>query len=297
MTCSQFSRGFSENLPRPPVPGSGGGDGDNDTSHHSAKLERVPGTRGKVLAAEKCLTAALSCGNTRSYLDKHSGPESSRSFEPDGCAKDQSGYIEHSSPRSSSSALADLRSLLEDSSGISYFLQFLTALHHSEILEFWLACCGFRKVEDRKLRAVAMVIWKKFLYRGNSLLGVRSSTKQVIRDKLKCTKVDVKIFDEAVLEVETVLSNDYLPQFLNSKDYLEYVRSKSASASPSNQLSSSAGQMSPCSCREEFTKCCDPASVCSEVTSVCRQQPFTAAERYYFGIICECVIVAEFAQY
>lgn len=262
MTCSQFSRGFSENLPRPPVPGSGGGDGDNDTCHHchhSAKPDKVHASCYKVSMSDQYPMSMCSCETAESsYFKKQ--PESVRSYEPDGCARDLSSkYEEHSNP---SPSLVNLRLLLDDSSGISHFLNFLTATQHSEILEFWLACSGFRKVEERKLRAVAMVIFKKFLYRGSNKLGIRNQTKQVVRDKLKCTKIDLTIFDEAVLEVETVLCSDYLPQFLISKDYLEYVRSKSASASPTNPLSSSAGQMSPCSCRDDTIKCCDHLPRC-----------------------------------
>lgn len=288
MTCSQFSCGFTNidnNLLRPPVPGSGE-DGNDDACHRNPepKWEHVVSSAdGRV--RHPATTARCNENAPRPHLGTDPGPEvSERSFKPDGCAKDQSGYfLEHSNP-SSSTLGADLRSLLEDSSGISYFRQFLVdELRHADVLEFWIACRGFRKFEDRKLRAVAMAIWKKFLYRGSCLLGVCNSTKQAIRDRLKSSaRVDVAVFDEAVREVETVLGSDYLPRFLVSKDYSEYLRSKSASASPSNQLSSSAGQISPCSCREEndreftaATRCClEPVSACQHQTSC-----FTTVDR------------------
>jgi len=151
--------------------------------------------------------------------------------QPDGCTTTMALCPEVSEP--CSSKMDSLLSLLNDRYGVTYFRQFLSSRCAHDMLEFWLACVGYRKIDVAKCSSFALVIYKTFISPTSSRVCLAVSTRRVIRERLKSGNVDHTTFDSAVAEVETVLLRDYYPLFLESDEYAEYIRTRSANQSSS----------------------------------------------------------------
>jgi hypothetical protein len=255
---------FHEDLPRPPVPG-----GAEDEVSENCFANCLTGCSKQ----ENCCCSVLSanaanfshstgCGfppvvlhqqSVSSNVSNKSGLlfkvtdsgnttlTDDRSFEPDGCLRLVSKFAEDADP---SMAASNLKMLLQDSLGVSYFQRFLVTEKRSDVLEFWLACTGYRKVDDVKLRPVALAIFKKFLARNGDRVGVGSYTCQKIRENLKFKRVEQLVFDDALAEVELLLVKDIYPVFLDSKEYAEYLEARSVNFSPN--YVGTASSDSPC---------------------------------------------------
>jgi len=250
---------FSEDAPRPPVPG-GGGDDECDTStsrssgvkRHVCVMSNVHSTTVDVAlisspsACQSCITKCCLHKAADSHFHQHG---SERGCQPDGCVRVATKFAENVNPCISDD---NFKHLLEDSSGVSYFRRFLCGEQSSDVLEFWLACTGFRKVEGGKLRAVALAIFKKFIARSSERLGISNTTKMTIKERLKYGRVEASVYDDAFAEVETLLCRYFYPLFVNSKEYAEYLRTNSNNVSP-RQVASN-GQSSPCTCATELTE-------------------------------------------
>jgi len=164
-----------------------------------------------------------------------------------------------------------LVSVLNDRYGVLHFRQFLSTKHASDILEFWLACVGFRKVDPARRSSFALVIYKTFIVSAASRVRLTGNTRRTIKERLKCGNVDHTVFDSAVAEVETLLLRDYYPQFLESDDYAEYIQARSANKSPSSDGSS--GNSGNCT-----SQAVDGARdrLCNEETKFCNLDGFSA---------------------
>jgi len=157
--------------------------------------------------------------------------------QPDGCSTSMAICPELSEPMLSK--MDSLISLLNDRHGITYFQQFLSTRRAHDMLEFWLACVGYRKIDAAKCSSFALVIYKTFIAPTSSRLRLAGPTRRAIRERLKSGNLDCTLFDSAVAEVETLLLRDYYPLFLESDDYAEYIRTRSSNQSPSCDGSSS----------------------------------------------------------
>jgi len=250
---------FRVDCQRPPVPGSGGIRG-NDLATAS-KSSFISEPSQSFLSEE---SAALSTPWTVTSPTPH-GPCLPQ--EPDGCSSKMAVYPEISEPGLSKRDV--LISLLNDRHGVTYFRQFLSTKHACDILEFWLACVGYRKIETVRRSSFASVIYKTFVVSAGNRVCLAGTTRRAIKEKLKLGNVDQTTFDSAVAEVETVLLRDYYPLFLESDDYAEYVRTRSANQSPSSDGSS--GNSSSCSQLQTFdeggSQHCNDRRSCKENVS------------------------------
>jgi len=244
---------FHVDSKRPPVPGSGGilGNDFATTSKSSKQLSNF------ISVADFPLSTSLVVTSPTAY-------KPSVLQQPDGCTTSMAVCPEISEP--GLSKMDSLVSLLNDCQGVTHFRQFLSTRHANDMLEFWLACVGFRKIEAVKCSSHALVIYKTFIAPTSSRVCLAATTRRVIRERLKTGNVDHTTFDSAVAEVETLLLRDYYPSFLESDEYAEYIRTRSANQSPS--FDSSSGHSSNCSQlqtidRDDRQRCSDDGP-CSE---------------------------------
>lgn len=294
MTCqfsSQLSASFHEDAPRPPVPGGGGEDEITVCASNNPVCRRhrnhvmpsiCPVSLLDGVPASSSSTATAPASKCTSETDKIAQfqQHADRGSEPDGCVKPVTKFAE------STDALKydeGLKRLLEDSTGVSYFQHFLNNQLSSDVLEFRFACIGFRKLEEEKLRAVALAIFKKFIARSSEKLGIYNSTKLAIKERLKYGPVQISVFDDALSEAESLLRKDFYPLFLNSKEYKEYTHNKSSNVSP--RQATSDGLSSPCQCANDRTVLdCNSKCLCDDVNNhtVCEanQLPDVGASAY-----------------
>ena len=162
--------------------------------------------------------------------------------EPDGCVSNTALCAQFC--EAGQSKMDSLVSLLNDRHGVTYLRQFLSTKQACQVLEFWLACVGYRKVEAARCSSFALVIYKTFIAAASSHVRLAVTTRRAIKERLKSGNVDHTVFDDAMAEVATLLLRDYYPLFLESDDYVEYIRTRSSSESLSSEGSS--GHSSNC---------------------------------------------------
>jgi len=242
MTMTSQSALVADNLfdidcQRPPVPGCGGIIGNDlsiTTTSKSSLVSELPHSFFSLANAP--LSSSLSV----------TSPTTHKPFllqEPDGCACKMALCPEISEP--CLSKMDVMVSILNDRLGVTYFRQFLSTKRASDILEFWLACVGYRKVDAGRCSSFALVIYKTFIASNSSRVRLTGTTRRAIKERLKFGNVDHTTFDNAVAEVQTLLLQEYYPLFLESDDYAEYIRARSVNQSPSSDGSS--GHSSNCS--------------------------------------------------
>uniref|UniRef100_A0A8C1LYL4 RGS domain-containing protein n=1 Tax=Cyprinus carpio TaxID=7962 RepID=A0A8C1LYL4_CYPCA len=112
--CGDVGVVFSEDTPRPPVPGEEGCEGGVYSSKTASHWSEAP------VASVR-----------RSDVDL--------GFEPEGSAPPDGPYEPWAET---------LLTLLEDRDGTALFLRFLQTLGCAPLLEFWFACSGFQKVPE-----------------------------------------------------------------------------------------------------------------------------------------------------
>jgi len=207
---------------RPPVPGCGGITG-NETGSKCSFFSEPSRSVGPPLSTS--LTAASPASRKPGIFQ-----------EPDGCTSNTELCPEICEP--GLSKMDSLICLLNDHRGIAFFRQFLTTKRACDVLEFWLACMGHRKSDTVKCSSIAMVIYKKFIAPTSNRVHLTGITRRAIKERLKSGNVDPTLFDSAVTEVETYLLRHHYPLFLESDDYAEYIRMRSANRSPSSDSSS-----------------------------------------------------------
>jgi len=219
---------------RPPIPGCAGNilSSDLTTTSRSSELSHL------------MLPVTDSLPSTSLTLTTSTLHKSCLFQQPDGCTASTTMCSETSNP--GVSKMDSLLSLLNDCHGVTYFRQFLSTRHARDLLEFWLACVGYRKIDAAKRSSFALVIYKTFVAPTSSRVCLAVLTRRGIRERLKTGNVDHATFDVAVAEVEAVLLRDYYPLFLESDDYAEYVRTRSSNQSPSS-CNGSSGHSSNCS--------------------------------------------------
>lgn len=229
---------FTEDAPRPPVPGEeggdllpgdgrqyvcvggGGGGGGGHTGHHGGYYY--------VSKSESLRSEASTATPRRPDLDL--------GYEPEGSASPTPPYLKWAE---------SLHSLLDDQDGIHLFRKFLKQEECADVLDFWFACTGFRKLEavdgggsggggsggggssgDEKRLKLAKAIYRKYVLDNNGIVSrqIKPATKSYIKDCVARLHIDPAMFDQAQTEIQTVMEDNTYPLFLKSDIYLEYTR-------------------------------------------------------------------------
>ncbi|KAM9391557.1 axin-1, partial [Pholidichthys leucotaenia] len=198
---------FTEDTPRPPVPGEEGELLCSDGRQHA--------NSGGFSSKNESLKCEPSVATPRR-------PDLDLGYEPEGSASPTPPHLKWAE---------SLHSLLDDEDGIRLFKTFLKREDCADMLDFWFACSGFRKPEanegseDKKLR-LAKAIYKKYIQDNNGIVSrqIKPATKSFIRDCVSKLHVDPAMFDQAQMEIQTMIEENTYPLFLKSDIYLEYAR-------------------------------------------------------------------------
>uniref|UniRef100_A0A3B4Z1T8 Axin-1 n=1 Tax=Stegastes partitus TaxID=144197 RepID=A0A3B4Z1T8_9TELE len=214
---------FTEDAPRPPVPGEEGelvcGDGRQHSNlGFSSKSESL-----------KCEASVATPRR----------PDLDLGYEPEGSASPTPPYLKWAE---------SLHSLLDDQDGIQLFRTFLKQEECADMLDFWFACSGFRKLEanegnEEKKVKLAKAIYKKYILDNNGIVSrqIKPATKSFIKDCVMKLHIDPAMFDQAQTEIQTMIEENTYPLFLKSDLYLEYTRTGGESPKPYSDQSSGSG--------------------------------------------------------
>ncbi|KFW05569.1 PREDICTED: axin-1 [Fulmarus glacialis] len=214
---------FTEDAPRPPVPGEEGELVSTDPrpvshSFYSGKSDVV---RNETSTATP----------RRSDLDL--------GYEPEGSASPTPPYLKWAE---------SLHSLLDDQDGINLFRTFLKQEDCADLLDFWFACSGFRKLEpctsnEEKRLKLAKAIYKKYILDNNGIVSrqIKPATKSFIKDCVMKLQIDPDMFDQAQTEIQCMIEDNTYPLFLKSDIYLEYTRTGGESPKIYSDPSSGSG--------------------------------------------------------
>ncbi|XP_053195245.1 axin-1 isoform X1 [Scomber japonicus] len=197
---------FTEDAPRPPVPGEEGelvcSDGHQyNNLGFSSKNESL-----------KCEASVATPRR----------PDLDLGYEPEGSASPTPPYLKWAE---------SLHSLLDDQDGIHLFRTFLKQEECADMLDFWFACSGFRKLEanegnEEKKVKLAKAIYKKYILDNNGIVSrqIKPATKSFIKDCIMKLHIDPAMFDQAQTEIQTMMEENTYPLFLKSDIYLEHTR-------------------------------------------------------------------------
>ncbi|KAM8961451.1 axin-1 isoform 1-T1 [Pelodytes ibericus] len=196
---------FTEDAPRPPVPGEEGEliTTDPRPFSHSLYSAKIDGIKNETSTATP----------RRSDLDL--------GYEPEGSASPTPPYLKWAE---------SLHSLLDDQDGINLFRTFLQQENCADLLDFWFACSGFRKLEpsdskvEKRLK-LAKAIYKKYILDNNGIVSrqIKPATKSFIKDCVLKQQIDAAMFDQAQMEIQSMMEDNTYPIFLKSDIYLEYT--------------------------------------------------------------------------
>ncbi|RXM32430.1 Axin-1 [Acipenser ruthenus] len=215
---------FTEDAPRPPVPGEEGELVATDSrqyshSFYSTKSEASTATPRR--------------------------PDLDLGYEPEGSASPTPPYLKWAE---------SLHSLLDDQDGTHLFRTFLKQEDCADLLDFWFACSGFRKLEasggneEKKLK-LAKAIYRKYILDNNSIVSrqIKAATKSFIRDCVVRVHIEPAMLDQAQTEIQAMLEENTYPVFLKSDLYLEYTRTggESPKLCPDHSSGSGTGMVQP----------------------------------------------------
>ncbi|MCI4394113.1 hypothetical protein PGIGA_G00164850 [Pangasianodon gigas] len=152
------------------------------------------------------------------------------SYEPEGRASP-----DHAHP----SWAESLKALLDDQDGIALFRDFLAQEGCTDVIDFWLACSGFRlaycappscssmstDVLDKRRLKLAKAIYRKYIIGGGIVAKqIKAVTKSSIRERVRHTQLDSTLFEQARQEVQEAMEVEVYPIFLKSDVFLAYTR-------------------------------------------------------------------------
>eukprot|EP00079_Xenopus_tropicalis_P010744 XP_002935881.1 PREDICTED: axin-1 isoform X1 [Xenopus tropicalis] len=196
---------FTEDAPRPPVPGEEGEliTTDQRPFSHSYYSLKNDGIKNETSTATP------------------RRPDLDLGYEPEGSASPTPPYLKWAE---------SLHSLLDDQDGINLFRTFLQQENCADLLDFWFACSGFRKLEpndskvEKRLK-LAKAIYKKYILDSNGIVSrqIKPATKSFIKDCVLRQQIDPAMFDQAQTEIQSMMEDNTYPVFLKSDTYLEYT--------------------------------------------------------------------------
>ncbi|XP_028842884.1 axin-1-like isoform X2 [Denticeps clupeoides] len=214
---------FTEDAPRPPVPGE---EGDLVSSDGRQYCHGFYSSKSESLKSE-----ASTATPRRPDLDL--------GYEPEGSASPTPPYLKWAE---------SLHSLLDDQDGIHLFRTFLKQEDCADMLDFWFACSGFRKLEasdgnEEKKIKLAKAIYRKYILDNNGIVSrqIKAATKSFIKDCVMKLHIDPAMFDQAQTEIQTMMEENTYPLFLKSDIYLEYTRTGGESPKLYSDQSSMSG--------------------------------------------------------
>uniref|UniRef100_A0A1A8EE01 Axin-1 n=1 Tax=Nothobranchius kadleci TaxID=1051664 RepID=A0A1A8EE01_NOTKA len=222
---------FTEDAPRPPVPGEEGTDPDppvQSVNNRPNTLCQPPGypLSSKMGDPSSC-TPSLSSATPRR-------PDLDLGYEPEGSASPTPPYLKWAE---------SLHSLLDDQEGTQLFRSFLCQEGCADLIDFWFACSGFRQTSQEKRPKLAKVIYRKYIVDGSGIVSrqIKAATKSFIRDCVGKPHPDPAMFEQAQTEIQAMMEENTYPLFLKSDLYLEYTRTggESPKPNPSDQSPSS----------------------------------------------------------
>ncbi|KAE8300471.1 Axin-1 Axis inhibition protein 1 [Larimichthys crocea] len=225
---------FTEDAPRPPVPGEEGSDVDPPVQSASTRPNTLSQTLGYLP-----LSSSSKMGDPSSYTPSSSSatprrPDLDLGYEPEGSASPTPPYLKWAE---------SLHSLLDDQEGIQLFRNFLCQEGCADLLDFWFACSGFRKTSQEKRAKLAKAIYRKYIVDGSGIVSrqIKAATKSFIRDCVGRPHPDPAMFEQAQTEIQGMMEENTYPLFLKSDLYLEYTRTggESPKPNPSDQSPSS----------------------------------------------------------
>ncbi|KAI7803460.1 axin-1 isoform X2 [Triplophysa rosa] len=197
---------FTEESPRPPVPGE---EGDLVSSDGRPYSHSFYSSKSESLKNEASIATPRR-------------PDLDLGYEPEGSASPTPPYLKWAE---------SLHSLLDDQDGIHLFRTFLKQEECADMLDFWFACSGFRKQEtkegnEEKMLKLAKAIYKKYILDNNGIVSrqIKPATKSFIKDCVMKLHIDPAMFDQAQTEIQTMIEENTYPLFLKSDIYLEYTR-------------------------------------------------------------------------
>lgn len=214
---------FTEDAPRPPVPGEEGELVSTDPRpvSHSFCSGKGAGIKGETSTATP----------RRSDLDL--------GYEPEGSASPTPPYLKWAE---------SLHSLLDDQDGINLFRTFLRQEHCADLLDFWFACSGFRKLEpcdsnEEKRLKLARAIYRRYILDSGGVVSrqTKPATKSFIKDCIAKQQIDPAMFDQAQTEVQSSMEANTYPAFLKSDIYAECTRAGAESPKACGEPGSTAG--------------------------------------------------------
>lgn len=207
---------FTEDAPRPPVPGE----------------------EGELVCSDGRQQNNLSLKSEASVATPRR-PDLDLGYEPEGSASPTPPYLKWAE---------SLHSLLDDQDGIHLFRMFLKQEECADMLDFWFACSGFRKLEanegyEEKKVKLAKAIYKKYILDNNGIVSrqIKPATKSFIKDCVLKLHIDPAMFDQAQTEIQTMMEENTYPLFLKSDIYLEYTRTGGESPKPFSDHGSGSG--------------------------------------------------------
>ncbi|XP_066432794.1 axin-1 isoform X1 [Eleutherodactylus coqui] len=196
---------FTEDAPRPPVPGEEGElvTADPRPFSHNFYSTKSDGIRNETSTATP------------------RRPDLDLGYEPEGSASPTPPYLKWAE---------SLHSLLDDQDGINLFRTFLQQENCGDLLDFWFACSGFRKLEpsdskvEKRLK-LAKAIYKKYILDNNGIVSrqIKPATKSFIKDCVLRQQIEPDMFDQAQMEIQSMMEDNTYPVFLKSDTYLEYT--------------------------------------------------------------------------
>ncbi|XP_037670194.1 axin-1 [Choloepus didactylus] len=197
---------FTEDAPRPPVPGEEGElvSADPRPASHGFCSGKGAGAKGEASTATP------------------RRPDLDLGYEPEGSASPTPPYLRWAE---------SLHSLLDDQDGINLFRAFLKQEDCADVLDFWFACSGFRRLEpcdsnEEKRLKLAKAIYRKYILDSGGIVSrhTKPATKSFIKDCIVRQQVDPATFDQAQTEIQAAMEANTYPSFLKSDIYLEYTR-------------------------------------------------------------------------
>ncbi|XP_075686792.1 axin-1 isoform X2 [Rhinoderma darwinii] len=251
---------FTEDAPRPPVPGEEG---------ELVTADPRPFTHSCYSAKSEGIRNETSTATPRR-------PDLDLGYEPEGSASPTPPYLKWAE---------SLHSLLDDQDGINLFRTFLQQENCGDLLDFWFACSGFRKLEpsdfkvDKRLK-LAKAIYKKYILDNNAIVSrqIKPATKSFIKDCVLRQQIEPDMFDQAQMEIQSMMEDNTYPVFLKSDIYLEYTTIGGESPKVYSDHSSGSGTGKgppgylPTLNEDEEWKCdqaadddCERESVCSNI--------------------------------